>query len=69
MGFEQVRPLAVTEASKALSRDLKARGWRSVGPTTMYALMQAMGLVNDHVDGCHARKKASAARAKLRRPS
>ncbi len=40
--------------SVALSRELKRRGWRFVGPTTMYALMQAMGMVNDHIDGCHA---------------
>ena len=46
---------AVTEASKSLSKDLKSRGWSFVGPTTMYALMQAVGLVNDHLEGCHAR--------------
>lgn len=42
-----------TAESKALSRDLKRRGWRFVGPTTCYAFMQAMGLVDDHVAGCH----------------
>ena len=46
--------LAVTEDSKALAKDLKRRGWRFVGPTTVYAFMQAMGLVNDHLDGCDA---------------
>jgi DNA-3-methyladenine glycosylase I len=46
---------ATTEASTALSRDLKRRGWSFVGPTTVYAFMQAMGLVNDHLDGCHVR--------------
>ncbi|MEX2323163.1 MAG: DNA-3-methyladenine glycosylase I [Acidimicrobiia bacterium] len=46
---------AITEASKELSKDLKGRGWSFVGPTTMYALMQAVGLVNDHLDGCQAR--------------
>lgn len=46
--------------SKALSKDLKKRGWRFVGPTTVYAFMQAMGLVNDHLTGCHARGKAAA---------
>lgn len=45
----------LTPASTALSKDLKRRGWSFVGPTTMYAFMQAMGLVNDHVDGCVAR--------------
>ncbi|MGH1456122.1 MAG: DNA-3-methyladenine glycosylase I [Alphaproteobacteria bacterium] len=43
---------AKTDASIALSKDLKKRGWKFVGPTTMYALMQAMGMVNDHIDGC-----------------
>ncbi len=41
--------------SAALSKDLKARGWSFVGSTTMYALMQAMGMVNDHVEGCFCR--------------
>jgi DNA-3-methyladenine glycosylase I len=46
---------AITEASTALSKDLKKRGWSFVGPTTVYAFMQAMGLVNDHLPGCHVR--------------
>ncbi len=41
-----------TKESKALSRDLKNRGWKFVGPTTIYAFMQAMGMVNDHIEGC-----------------
>jgi len=57
-----------TPESTALSKDLKKRGWSFVGPTTMYALMQAMGLVNDHLEGCDVRARAAAARAKLRRP-
>lgn len=44
---------AQTQESQALSKDLKRRGWRFVGPTTCYAFMQAMGLVDDHVEGCH----------------
>jgi DNA-3-methyladenine glycosylase I len=44
---------AITDTSVALSRDLRRRGWRFVGPTTMYALMQSMGLVDDHLVGCH----------------
>lgn len=47
---------AKTDASIALSKDLKKRGWKFVGPTTMYALMQAMGMVNDHIDGCDFHK-------------
>ena len=49
--------------SIALSKDLRKRGWSFVGPTTMYAFMQAMGLVNDHLEGCHARERALRARA------
>lgn len=47
----------VSEASKALSKDLKKRGWSFVGPTTVYAFMQAMGLVNDHVEGCDFQRR------------
>lgn len=47
--------MPTTAESVALSRALKARGWRFVGPTTMYALFQAMGLVNDHLTGCFRR--------------
>ena len=59
-----VRRLTETPASRALSKDLRQRGFTFVGPTTLYALMQAMGLVNDHVEGCHARPLALVARAK-----
>lgn len=55
--------LAVTAESRALAKNLKRRGWRFVGPTTVYAFMQAMGLVNDHLDGCDARVKVEAARS------
>ncbi|MGB3050046.1 MAG: DNA-3-methyladenine glycosylase I [Polyangiales bacterium] len=44
-----------TPTSAALSKELKRRGWSFVGPTTLYAFMQAMGLVNDHLEGCFAR--------------
>ncbi|MGH3064526.1 MAG: DNA-3-methyladenine glycosylase I [Gaiellaceae bacterium] len=60
--------MAQTPESKALAKDLKKRGWRFVGPTTLYAFMQAMGLVNDHLDGCDAREAAEAARAEFDRP-
>jgi DNA-3-methyladenine glycosylase I len=49
--------------SVALSKDLRKRGWSFVGPTTMYAFMQAMGLVNDHIQGCAARSRALQARS------
>ncbi len=59
---------AATAESKALSKELKRRGWRFTGPTTVYAFMQAMGLVNDHLAGCHARAAVDAARADFKRP-
>jgi len=58
-------PFVVTSESTALSKDLKRRGWTFVGPTTIYAFMQAMGLVNDHVEGCASRSVAEAARKSL----
>ncbi len=61
--------LAQTPESRALAKDLKRRGWRFVGPTTVYAFMQAMGLVNDHVDGCDSREPAAQARAAFKPPS
>jgi DNA-3-methyladenine glycosylase I len=63
-----LRRLTETEESRSLSRDLKARGFRFVGPTTMYAFMQSMGLVNDHLEGCDARPRAREARARFRPP-
>ena len=60
--------VAITAESIALSKDLKRRGWTFVGPTTCYAFMQAMGLVNDHVDGCWCRPEIEAERAAFSRP-
>ncbi len=56
------------EQAKALAKDLKSRGWSFVGPTTAYAFMQAMGLVDDHLEGCVTRVAVEQARAKLVRP-
>jgi DNA-3-methyladenine glycosylase I len=50
-----LRAITKTEASTALSKELRRRGWSFVGPTTVYAFMQAVGMVNDHVEGCHLR--------------
>jgi len=61
--------LTQTPSSQALSRELRRRGFTFVGPTTMYALMQSVGLVNDHIEGCDARPRAQAARARFRRPA
>jgi DNA-3-methyladenine glycosylase I len=60
--------LALTPESTALAKDLKRRGWRFVGPTTVYAFMQAMGIVNDHVDGCDVQARVDSARSRFRRP-
>ncbi|MCU0646626.1 MAG: DNA-3-methyladenine glycosylase I [Gemmatimonadaceae bacterium] len=63
-----LRAMPTSPASVALSKDLKRRGWKFVGPTTMYALMQAMGLVNDHEDRCVVRRAVEADRRAFRRP-
>jgi len=60
--------LTETPTSQALSKELRRRGFTFVGPTTMYALMQSVGLVNDHLEGCDARPHAEAARRKFRPP-
>jgi DNA-3-methyladenine glycosylase I len=65
--FGDIAP--VTTASKALSKELLRLGFRFVGPTTVYAAMQACGLVNDHLSGCSARGPCAAAREALVRPS
>ena len=57
--YEALRATSTTPASIRLANDLKARGWSFVGPTTVYAFMQAMGLVNDHVEGCHCRAEVA----------
>ncbi|MDB5963944.1 MAG: DNA-3-methyladenine glycosylase [Polaromonas sp.] len=67
--LEALRAMPSSAASAALSKDLKKRGWSFVGPTTMYAFMQAMGLVNDHIEGCASRKAAIAARAAFTPPA
>lgn len=61
--------VSTTAQSVAISKDLKKRGWAFVGPTTVYAFMQAMGLVNDHAEGCAIRAEAEAARAEFVRPA
>jgi len=60
--------MSETEASRALSKDLKKRGFSFVGPTTVYAFMQAMGLVNDHYAHCFCRAECEAERKRLKRP-
>jgi DNA-3-methyladenine glycosylase I len=57
-----LRSFTTAPEAIALSKDLKKRGWKFVGPTTMYAFMQAMGLVNDHQHDCHVRAEIEALR-------
>ena len=66
--WDALMEMSQTDESRALSKDLKRRGWRFVGPTTVYAFMQAMGLVNDHIDGCDTRVAAERARAAFTPP-
>jgi DNA-3-methyladenine glycosylase I len=60
--------LSTSPASVALSKDLRKRGWSFVGPTTIYAFMQAVGLVNDHLEGCFCRAEVERERKTLERP-
>ena len=64
------KPQTVTTSAEslALSKDLKKLGWKFIGPTTMFAFMQAMGLINDHVEGCVIRAKVERARKSFKRP-
>ncbi|MFP8966738.1 DNA-3-methyladenine glycosylase I [Pokkaliibacter sp. CJK22405] len=62
------RSQTVSAESKALAKALKQRGWRFVGPTTAYAFLQSMGMINDHVEGCCIRSQVAQARAALIRP-
>ncbi len=57
--YATLSKIGKTEESTAMSKDLKKRGWKFVGPTTCYAFMQSMGIVNDHVEGCHMRSHGS----------
>ena len=67
--WDAVKSMPTTATSTALSKDLKRRGWSFVGPTTIYAFMQAMGLVNDHIDGCFVRAEVEHARRGITRPA
>ncbi|MBN15011.1 MAG: DNA-3-methyladenine glycosylase I [Pelagibacterium sp.] len=66
--WDSLRQQATSPESIRLSKDLKKRGFSFVGPTTCYAFMQAMGMVNDHVEGCHCRAPIEAQRARFVRP-
>ena len=61
--------VSTSAESVALSKDLKRRGWKFVGPTTVYAFMQAMGLVNDHAEDCAVHAEVEQARRRFKRPA
>jgi len=61
--------MSTSRGSIAMSKDLKKRGWAFVGPTTVFAFMQAMGLVNDHLTGCHVRDEVEQERSAFARPT
>ena len=67
-GLAEPQTLSSSAESIALSKDLKKQGWKFVGPTTVYAFMQAMGLINDHVEGCVIRARVERARKGFVRP-
>jgi DNA-3-methyladenine glycosylase I len=69
LDWQTLRAVNTSPESVALSKDLKKRGWSFVGPTTVYAFMQAMGMVNDHVDGCFCRAEIEKTRKTFNRPA
>jgi len=67
--FKQISDVpGSTDVSTSISKDLKKRGWSFVGPTTAYAFMQAMGMINDHLEGCYCHAIIEKARAEFVRP-
>jgi DNA-3-methyladenine glycosylase I len=66
--YASLRQITMSDASKAISKDLKKRGWSFVGPTTVYAFMQSSGIVNDHVEGCPCRVLREQQRSEFIRP-
>jgi DNA-3-methyladenine glycosylase I len=67
--LREQQPASTSVESIAMSKELKKRGWKFVGPTTVYAFMQAMGLINDHVADCVIRPKIERARKQFKRPA
>jgi DNA-3-methyladenine glycosylase I len=65
---ESLMRISTNDESIAMSKELRRRGWAFVGPTTAYAFMEAMGLVNDHLTGCHLREEVELMRARFQRP-
>jgi len=69
LDWASLSALGKTPTSTRISKELKKRGWSFVGPTTVYAFMQAMGMVNDHVEGCVCRARIEEKRAAFARPA
>lgn len=69
LGYAQLMKMTTCEEAVAMSKDLRKRGWSFVGPTTLYAFMQDMGLVNDHLSACPLREEVEAARSEFKRPT
>lgn len=67
--WETLRKVTSSNHSEALAKELRRRGWSFVGPTTLYAFMQAVGMVNDHIEGCSMRDAVTAERAGFVRPT
>lgn len=63
--FDSIKDLSQSPASRAMSKDLKKRGWKFVGPTTCYAFMQSVGIVNDHLEGCPVRVEVAQATSRV----
>jgi DNA-3-methyladenine glycosylase I len=68
LDWATLKTMATTPESTALSKELKKRGWSFVGPTTIYAFMQSVGLVNDHIEGCFCRAEVERQRKEFKRP-
>jgi DNA-3-methyladenine glycosylase I len=69
LDYATLGTLGTSPESTALSKDLRRRGWAFVGPTTAYAAMEAMGIVNDHLEGCFVRPIVEEERARFERPA
>ena len=67
--YATLMEMTTSTEARAMSKDLKGRGWSFVGPTTVYSFMQAMGLVNDHLEGCAVREEVEGERSAFRRPA
>ena len=66
--YDALMQATFSPESKAMSKDLRKRGWSFVGPTTVHSFMEAMGLVDDHIEGCHVRAQVERERSAFRRP-